>query len=220
MERIPEAELMDEAEQARAYAEADFSEPNSLFISEFRNRFPDATPSRVIDLGCGPGDISIRFAQAFPGTQIIGIDGAETMLQYAREMSEKASLNDRVDFICDRIQSHESDSQFDVVLSNSLLHHLHDPADLWNAIKRLATIGATVLVMDLMRPDSEAIANRLVDTYAADEPEILRRDFFNSLRAAFSIDEVESQLKIAGIESLVVEAVSDRHLLVSGRLVD
>ena len=36
MRRIPEPELMDDAEQAKAYAEADFSEPNQRFLELFR----------------------------------------------------------------------------------------------------------------------------------------------------------------------------------------
>ena len=55
MKRIPEPELMDEIEQVRAYAEADFEEPNSLFVSLFKERFPGHdTRGVVLDLVCGP----------------------------------------------------------------------------------------------------------------------------------------------------------------------
>ena len=66
MERIPEPELMDEAEQARAYAEADFSGPHDMFVQLFREAFPDTAPAgAVLDLGCGPADVTRRFASAF-----------------------------------------------------------------------------------------------------------------------------------------------------------
>ena len=39
MERIPEPELMDDPEQARAYASADFSEPHQAFVERFTQRF-------------------------------------------------------------------------------------------------------------------------------------------------------------------------------------
>ena len=46
---------------------------------------------------------------------------------------------------------------------------------------------------------------------------MLKEDFYNSLLAAFTPAEVEDQLAAAGL-SLEIETISDRHLLVSGRL--
>ena len=66
MKRIPEPELMDDPEQARAYALADFSEPHQAFIDHFARCFPRHRPRRVLDLGCGPADVTIRFARAYP----------------------------------------------------------------------------------------------------------------------------------------------------------
>ena len=60
MQRITEPELMDEAEQARAYAMADFAEPNERFVGYFETEFPDLKTGSVLDLGCGPGDIVLR----------------------------------------------------------------------------------------------------------------------------------------------------------------
>ncbi|MCP4716998.1 MAG: class I SAM-dependent methyltransferase, partial [Deltaproteobacteria bacterium] len=67
MQRIAEPELMLDKEQARAYAEADFDEPHSMFIDLFRERFREREcEGYVLDLGCGPGDITFRFARAYP----------------------------------------------------------------------------------------------------------------------------------------------------------
>jgi hypothetical protein len=70
--------------------------------------------------------------------------------------------------------------------------------------------------MDLIRPGTAGEARRLVETYSPDEPDILKRDFYNSLLAAFEIDEVKQQLKEAGLGGLKVSRVSDRHLIVYG----
>lgn len=72
--------------------------------------------------------------------------------------------------------------------------------------------------MDLMRPASREAAYALVAEYAAGEPAILRHDFLHSLLAAYRVDEVVAQLRDAGLASLTAKAVSDRHLLVHGRL--
>jgi SAM-dependent methyltransferase len=109
-------------------------------------------------------------------------------------------------------------ASYDLLISNSLLHHLHDPAVLWEELRRLGRSGAAVLVMDLFRPEDQAAAASIVAAYAADEPEVLRRDFHASLCAAFSPEEVRAQLAAAGLAELAVRTVSDRHLLVHGRL--
>jgi hypothetical protein len=71
--------------------------------------------------------------------------------------------------------------------------------------------------MDLRRPDSRERAGALVQEYAAAEPEILRRDFFNSLLAAFRPEEITQQLAQAGL-ALRVEAAGDRHVIVHGNM--
>ena len=107
---------------------------------------------------------------------------------------------------------------YDAVVSNSLLHHLHDPGVFWRAVREAGAPGAAVLVMDLFRPESAAAAQAIVDQYAAGEPDVLRQDFFASLCAAFEPDEIRGQLRAHGLDDLRVRTVSDRHLLVTGRL--
>jgi 2-polyprenyl-3-methyl-5-hydroxy-6-metoxy-1,4-benzoquinol methylase len=221
MQRIPEAELMTDAEQAQAYAEADFDAPHSMFIELFRQAFADAQiEGKVLDLGCGPADISRRFARAYPLCHIDGIDGSAAMLAYARKMAEKERLASRLSFIELTLPARQLPEipGYDTVISNSLLHHMAQPAALWDTLRSTAKPGAAVFIMDLRRPASREEAEQLVQQYAAGEPEILRQDFFNSLLASYEVQEVEQQLTAARLhKKLVVQAVGDRHLSVSGR---
>lgn len=219
MPRTPEPELMDEDEQARAYSEADFAEPHQRFVDLFRERFPGGPSGVVLDLGCGPADVTARFARAFPGVEVHGVDGAEAMLRYGRERLAREGLAERVRLVHGYLPGADLPlDDYACVISNSLLHHLADPAALWNEVRSRGRPGADVFVMDLMRPASEEEAKWMVDTYAAGEPEVLRSDFFLSLKAAYRLDEIEDQLARAGLGGLRVEAVSDRHLIVLGQL--
>lgn len=221
MKRRLEPELMDGAEQALAYAQADFSESNSLFIDLLGRLKPGPLcGARALDLGCGPGDIAVRFLRAYPEAGCDALDGSQAMLAHARAaLDKRPGLADRCRLLCDRLPSSDlAPAHYDLVLSNSLLHHLHDPQILWSTVRETAKPGALVLVMDLMRPASAAWAEALVETYVRGAPEVLREDFRNSLFAAFEPQEVAAQLKEAGIEGLEVGVVSDRHLAVSGRL--
>jgi ubiquinone/menaquinone biosynthesis C-methylase UbiE len=220
MERIVEPELMDDAAQAMAYAKADFEEPNARFValfSGFVGRLPAG--AAVLDLGCGPGDITLRIAAAHPALEVHGLDGSAAMLEFARAaLAADDAMRTRVRFLQGLVPGAALPrTTYEAIVSNSLLHHLHDPAGLWNMIRRCAAPGAAVVVMDLMRPPSEAAARALVKEYAAGEPEVLRRDFYHSLRAAFEPHEVRLQLDAAGLGHFAVEIASDRHLVVRGR---
>lgn len=221
MQRIPEPEeLMDEAEQAAAYAAADFSEPNTLFVERFPEQFGNSTAQgRALDLGCGPAEVTVQWAAAYPKYQVDAVDGAEAMLAFARKNIAAAGLIGRVRLLKMVLPSQQlAQQRYQAILSNSLLHHLVDPQVLWQTIRTVGIPGAAVLVMDLMRPESPRQAEILVQQYAKDAPAILQRDFYHSLVAAFRLDEVADQLKVAGLHTLTVHEVSDRHLAVSGRL--
>lgn len=222
MKRRPEPELMDEADQARVYAEEDFSEPNSRFIELLSERAgPRLDEAQAVDLGCGPADIAIRFLRAHPRARCDALDGSAAMLDHARaELARLPGVAQRCRLIRDALPSLQLPCQhYDVILSNSLLHHLHDPQVLWRTLSEIAKPGADVLIMDLMRPASAAWVEALVETYAGGSPELLRRDFRNSLFAAFEPQEVTDQLAEAGLaEGLEVAVISDRHLAVLGRM--
>lgn len=218
MDRIPEPELMDDPAQALAYARGDFEQPHTQFIAQFHASFPDwCGRGHVLDLGCGPGDICRRFAQAFPETIVHGVDAATAMLHIGREDLREAGLDRRIELFKGYLPGALLPlEEYAAVISNSLLHHLHDPLALWQSVLRHAAPGAPVFVMDLRRPASRAEAAALVDTYAAGEPEVLRTDFHNSLLAAYRGGEIISQLHLAGIEWLRVEDIGDRHMMIYG----
>lgn len=219
MDRVPEPELMNDPAQALAYASADFSEPHDAFVARFRRCFPDFARGEVIDLGCGPADVTIRFARAYPQVRVLGVDGAAAMLALGRQAVAAAGLVGRIRLAQVRLPAAKlPGSRHAALISNSLLHHLTDPGVLWDAVRAVAAPEAAVFVMDLLRPPSREAAAELVALHAADAPDVLRRDFFNSLLAAFRPHEVRAQLAAAGLSGLKVEVASDRHLIAYGRL--
>lgn len=219
MERITEPELMDDEEQAKAYAEANFADSNGRFMALFEQHFPDFRGGLVLDLGCGPGDIPLRFAHRYTEATVHGLDGSAAMLRHAQHaLAQAPDLRTRVRFV----QGVLPDAvlprrEYHAIISNSLLHHLHRPDALWRTVRDTGRPGAIVCIMDLCRPPSEQRAREIVEQYSAGEADILKRDFFKSLLAAFTVEEVQEQLASAELP-LTVEPCSDRHLLVWGRL--
>ena len=220
MQRITEPELMNDEAQARAYAQANFDEPHNMFIQAFDEAFSEIDVSgHILDLGCGSADISIRFAQSFPDCVIDGLDGAPQMLAHGKLAIQKAQLEDRIHLILGRLPGASlPDDHYEVIMSNSLLHHLHEPDVLWESIKQFGVSGSRVFIMDLMRPESEQVAREFVDLYASGEPQVLKDDFYHSLCAAFLPEEIQSQLECADLSHFKIKVISDRHVIVFGVL--
>lgn len=216
MERVLEPEVMDDPRQAQVYAQADFSAVNEAFVRRLLERFPAAREAHVVDLGCGPADIPLRLARAAPRACVTGVDASLPMLRLAQALIARAG-GARIRLVCARLPSLPL-LRADAVVSNSLLHHLADPAPFWREVRRVTRPGGAVFVMDLFRPDSADAARAIVERAAPDEDALLKEDFFNSLLAAFTPVEVRAQLVRAGLGHLDCSVASERHLLVTGTL--
>jgi SAM-dependent methyltransferase len=219
LERIVEPELMDEPEQALAYHNADFSTPHGRRVVIFQETFPDfVLTGNVLDLGCGSGDVLFRFARALPNARFVGVDGSCAMLHLAQGVANSdAYLSHRVSFVEGIIPGAEiPDLPYDLVMSHSLLHHLHEPHVLWETVKTYARPGSHVFVADLRRPDSARDAHSIMNELSGGEPEVLRRDFYNSLCAAFTPEEIADQLQAAGLAELNIAPIGEIHVIVSG----
>ena len=217
--RTPEPEVMEEEEQCAAYANADFSEANESFIAQWRNRFPGFRAGLWADLGCGPADIPARICTQFPEVSVVAADASAEMIALAEAAVHQQNLSGQITLFCGLISDlKKPDGGFDAIISNSLLHHLPDPSIIWKELIRQGKPGAPVMIMDLRRPRTIDDAAGIVDQYSADDPEVLRVDFYNSLLAAYTPSEVRTQLDALGLQNLEVASISDRHLLVWGRL--
>lgn len=226
MNRVLEPELMLSKKQVMAYSKADFMQSDQYFVQMIQSRISNQTPKKIIDLGCGPGNISFLLAITFPHAEVVAIDGSLTMIEMAEEIhtNQYTSIKN-LKFIKSKIPISGSlineMGNFDLIVSNSLLHHLHNPEVLWQDILKLAKNNAYLYLGDLVRPDSKQSALNLLDQYASDADEILKEDFYNSLLAAFSVDEVKIQLKQRPqLVKVKVNKVTDRHLHIYGPIIN
>jgi len=141
------------------------------------------------------------------------------MLKQAQLLITKNNLSERITLHLQRIPNCTIENKtYQAIISNSLLHHLHEPQSIWSTINQYAATNTAVYVCDLYRPESIQDAQALVDQYANNEPEVLQNDFYNSLLAAFTPNEVHAQIGNAGLDSLNIDKVSDRHMLIYGYL--
>jgi ubiquinone/menaquinone biosynthesis C-methylase UbiE len=219
MLREPEPEAMDIAEEADAYAAADFADVNNAFVNRLLYFVGVQRPSFCLDLGTGPGDIPIRIIRQGIPWRILAADVSHPMLTHAGRAVRKAGHRWAIHLVQTDAKSMPfSSGTFDVIFSNSILHHLSDMQPFWAEIKRVGKPGAFVLLRDLARPDTPDGARAIVDKYASRESALLQEEFYRSLLASYTLDELRVQLSRAQLNLLRVEMVSDRHLDVFGRL--
>ena len=210
MQRVTEPEVMDSSQEAIEYDAMDHLEVNTAFAERTIELGPPQ--GLILDVGTGTARIPILMCQWRPQWQIVGIDLAQSMLQVAQKNVELSGLQQqiRLEFV-DAKQLPYPDKHFDMVVSNSLIHHLPNPLPFLLELKRVLKPNSAILLRDLIRPDSLKTLEAIVEKVTADCNAHQKKLFSDSLRAAFTLDEVNELVQQAGLEGVKVYQSSDRH---------
>jgi ubiquinone/menaquinone biosynthesis C-methylase UbiE len=210
MDRILEPEVMDTWLEATAYDAMDFSAVNTAFATDAIALDPHAI--KVLDVGTGTARIPILMCQQRPQYLVTGIDLAQSMLIIGQRNIEEAQLTQRIRL--ERVDSKlmpYPDLEFDMVVSNSLVHHLPDPLSLFQEISRLVKIDGAILIRDLIRPDNDLIVNELVAKFGGDYDKHQQQLFHDSLQAALTLAEVQEIIDRVGLAGVKVAQTSELH---------
>lgn len=215
LERVLEPEVMDTAEEAVEYDAMDHSDVNRRFCADLLALAPN--PRRVIDVGTGTARIPIELCRMVAGCDVVATDLADHMLAVAQRNVDAAGLSARITLRRGDAKQSDIEPGFDVVMSNSIVHHIPEPARIFTELARLGGTGSLLFVRDLERPRDEARLAQLISTYAAAETERARGLFADSLRAALTVDEVVALVAPLGIPSSSIQRTSDRHWTLTHR---
>ncbi len=210
--RVLEPEAMDTPDEARDYDAMDHAAVNARFVADFLAAHGPCRGGEVLDVGTGPARIPIALCVADPNARVFAIDLAENMLERARRNVAEAGFAARIH--CARGDAKAlalAGGRFEGVVSNSIVHHIPDPAHALGEIARLVAPGGTVLVRDLARPADRDQVARLVALYAGSEPAPARALFEASLHAALTLEEVRDLVRLLGLPAGDVSMTSDRH---------
>ncbi len=211
MQRVLEPEVMDSWEEAVDYDAMDFLEVNTTFAQRVSELCP-LEVAKVLDAGTGTARIPIILCQLRSQWQIWGIDLAENMLKIGSENVEKAGLQHKIMLqVVDAKQLPYQDGQFDIFISNSLVHHLPNALPFFVELKRVLKPQGAICIRDLLRPPDENTMNNLVESIGVEYNEHQKKLFGDSLHAALTIDEVNQLISQAGIQGVKVYQSSDRH---------
>ncbi|NHC38118.1 class I SAM-dependent methyltransferase [Scytonema millei] len=209
--RILEPEVMDSWEETVEYDAMDFVEVNTAF-AQTASELCRLDTAKVLDAGTGTARIPIILSQMHPHWQIWGIDLAENMLKLGFQNVKDAGLQDRISLeIVDAKRLPYPDDYFELVISNSLVHHLPNPLPFLQELKRVLQPKGAICIRDLIRPSDAATIDRLVEGIGMEYSDRQKDLFRDSLHAAFTIDEVEQLVTQAKIPGVRIYQSSDRH---------
>lgn len=210
MQRVLEPEVMDSWEEAVAYDAMDFTQVNAAFAQVAIALAP--TAAKVLDAGTGTARIPLLLCQQRPQWQVTGIDLAENMLKIGAEHIKNAGLQQQIVLeLVDAKQLPYPNAHFDLVISNSLIHHLPDPLPFLQEINRVLKPKGAILIRDLIRPANQETLDNLVQSIGTEYDPHQKQLFADSLHAAFTLDEVNQLFSQAGLQDVKIYQSSDRH---------
>lgn len=229
LERVLEPEAMDTAEEARDYDTIDHAEVNRRFAADLLAALGDDLAAdaaddchrldcHLLDLGTGTAQIPIelvrqaRAAGCAARLKLSAVDLAAEMLVLAKRNVAAAGMHDVVRL--ERLDAKTlpyPDERFDGVVSNSIVHHIPEPAEALAEAVRVTRPAGLLFFRDLRRPADPDELHRLVALHAAGSNDRQRQLFAQSLHAALTVDELRTLVVALGFAPATVQATSDRH---------
>ena len=103
------------------------------------------------------------------------------------------------------------DNYFDGLISNSIVHHIHDAISALKEMGRVVKQNGIVLIRDLIRPETPADAQTFVDLYAAEDTPYQQKLYYDSFLASFTLAEVNEMLTQMCMPDASVVQSTDRH---------
>jgi SAM-dependent methyltransferase len=106
---------------------------------------PDA---RVLDVGCGPGTITVDLARRVPGGSVVGLDRSAAVVEEARAAAQETGVLNASFATGDVYALAHEDDAFDVVHAHQVLQHLSDPVAALREMGRVCRPDGLVAVRD------------------------------------------------------------------------
>lgn len=116
-----------------------FSDERLRPALDLMSRISVADPTGIVDLGCGPGNVTAILAERFPGAEIQGLDNSKEMLAKASEIKG-------VSWREAEVASWRPDSPLSLIFSNAALHWIPDHGSLFPRLLSLLEPGGQLAV--------------------------------------------------------------------------
>ena len=186
-----------------------------LLAETFFSNLP--SDCRILDLGCGAGQVSINIAKKNPLAEVVGVDLSHSQIARAK----KRSLNIRnANFMCgDAMRLDFPADWFDIALSVASIKHWPDQLKGLKEMRRVLKRGGTVYVFEANAQCSQEEARNFVAKWRWVLPGTrpLVRWYFQKFIAkqALTAGELNDLLRQAGFSDIDVQKVPGDPILVA-----
>ena len=104
--------------------------------------------ARILDVGCGPGTITVDLARRVPTGSVLGLDRSEDVIAEARATARQAGTPNVELAVGDVYALDHGSGSFDVVHAHQVLQHLSDPVTALREMGRVCRPDGVVAVRD------------------------------------------------------------------------
>jgi trans-aconitate 2-methyltransferase len=98
-----------------------FADERSRPFYDLAARIGATTPGHVVDLGCGPGQLTASLAARWPQAEVLGIDSSAEMIVAAQQADYGAAGSGQLSFVVGDVSDWEPARPPDVIISNAVL---------------------------------------------------------------------------------------------------
>ncbi|MEZ0227796.1 MAG: methyltransferase domain-containing protein [Planctomycetota bacterium] len=165
---------------------------------------------KIVDLGCGTGELTARLAVLAPGSDVLGVDSSAAMLEKARPL-ERPDLR----FEQRRIEDWSADRAYDLIFSHATLQWIDDHEALFARLARGLVPGGQLLVQ--MPSNHDHVSHRIVRELADESPWKERLGGWRRLSPVRPIDWYAELLHGLGLDRPTVLEKVYGHILEDGR---
>jgi ubiquinone/menaquinone biosynthesis C-methylase UbiE len=216
--RVPEPEVMEDSGEVEAYssaaAQAHLDAIDNTFVEHALRLLRGQERGRALDVGTGPGQIVIKLARCLTRWKFVGVDRSAAMIAQANTnlASAGGELAGRVEFqIADGNRLAFPEKSFDLVMCNSVLHHLAEPQNLFGEMARLVKTRGALLLRDLRRPGRFAYPLH-VRWHGRNYSGEMLRLYRDSVRSAYTVKELEGLLDASPLRGARVFMHASTHI--------
>ncbi len=164
---------------------------------------------RLLDLGCGPGSITLGLAEAVAPGEVVGIDAQATQVERARALAEERGVTNATFEVADAYKLPFSENSFDAAFAHVILMHLADPVRALAEVHRVLRPGGVIGVRD---PDMGSTIRYpltpILEQYMALMPRVLQHNGGDPYRgrshrrlllgAGFARTEASASVRVQG----------------------
>jgi ubiquinone/menaquinone biosynthesis C-methylase UbiE len=209
-ERIPESDEVMNGSEAIQYAKSKYKPQTSirsynLVVADIDSKIKFS--GKVLDVGCGYGELMLTLKKTHPDVQIVGLDASKTLLSIAKKIVKNAKLvfgrADKMPF---------KDNSFDFVMCQDTFHHFKNPVKVLEEMYRVVKNGGAIYLTDLRRDANKKVILNVINGLSSDNLAHLRF-YIESVKASYTISEMENLFKNASIKDYdIVAAANGQHI--------